>query len=238
MFKENKRLSAADTLIGQGTRAEGTLICQASLRIEGEFRGDIECKADVVVGESGVARSNISARDITISGKVFGDVVTTGRLTIMSSGQLFGSASAASLMVQDGGILSGSCRMAQPAAAEQANASSLEAKAEGHLTSKAQTAGAAAAVQSRSDSSNSTRSGGDSQASTPSAVSALAAHSAVQSDGMAPSGRSVHSQLSSHAESNLNSGSAQPPLRAGHTAESPTSREFRDSSAKERRQAG
>ncbi|MGU3473403.1 polymer-forming cytoskeletal protein [Paenibacillus sp. D51F] len=115
MFKENKRWSASDTLIGQGTRAEGTLSCQASLRIEGEYRGDIDCKEDVIVGESGVVRSNISAKDITISGKVYGDVTTTGRLTIMSSGQLHGSAAVASLIVQDGGILSGSCRMEQRA---------------------------------------------------------------------------------------------------------------------------
>ncbi len=115
MFKENKRWSASDTLIGQGTRAEGTLSCQASLRIEGEYRGDIDCKEDVIVGESGVVRSNISAKDITISGKVYGDITTTGRLTIMSSGQLHGSAAAASLIVQDGGILSGSCRMEQRA---------------------------------------------------------------------------------------------------------------------------
>ncbi|QJC51154.1 polymer-forming cytoskeletal protein [Paenibacillus albicereus] len=130
MFKENKRLTAADTLIGQGTRAEGTLSCQASLRIEGEYRGDIECKEDVIVGESGVVRSNIAARDLTISGKVYGDVVTTGRLTILSSGQLHGSATTASLLVQDGGVLSGSCRMEaprpqespQPAAAPQPQA--------------------------------------------------------------------------------------------------------------------
>lgn len=115
MFKENKRWSASDTLIGQGTRAEGTLSCQASLRIEGEYRGDIDCKEDVIVGESGVVRSNISAKDVTISGKVYGDITTTGRLTIMSSGELHGSATAASLIVQDGGILSGSCRMERPA---------------------------------------------------------------------------------------------------------------------------
>ncbi|OXM13732.1 bactofilin family protein [Paenibacillus herberti] len=113
MFKENKRWSVADTLIGQGTHAEGKMTCEASLRIEGEYQGDIECKADVIIGESGVVRSNIFARDITITGKVYGDVVTTGRLTIMSSGQLHGTATTSSLLVQDGGILSGSCRMEQ-----------------------------------------------------------------------------------------------------------------------------
>ncbi|NIK78347.1 cytoskeletal protein CcmA (bactofilin family) [Paenibacillus castaneae] len=111
MFKENKRLAATDTLIGQGTLGEGKIICEASLRIEGEYRGDIECKGDVIIGECGIARSNITARDVTVAGKVFGDILTTGRLIITSSGHLSGNITAHTLIVQDGGMLNGKCSM-------------------------------------------------------------------------------------------------------------------------------
>lgn len=115
MFKDHKRLAATDTLIGQGTISEGRLICEASLRIEGEHRGDIECKADVIIGECGLARSNITARDITIAGKVFGDIVTKGRLIITSSGTLTGAITTQTLIIQDGGKLNGNCYMEQAA---------------------------------------------------------------------------------------------------------------------------
>ncbi|MDQ8733030.1 polymer-forming cytoskeletal protein [Paenibacillus sp. LHD-38] len=111
MFKDNKRLAAADTLIGQGTLSEGKMICETSLRIEGEHRGDIECNADVIIGECGLARSNIMARDIIIAGKVFGDIITKGRLTITASGMLTGAVTAHSLIIHDGGSLNGSCQM-------------------------------------------------------------------------------------------------------------------------------
>lgn len=111
MFKENKRLSATDTLIGQGTLSEGKMICDANLRIEGEHRGDIECKGDVIVGECGIARSNITARDITVAGKIFGDILTMGRLIITSSGHLTGNITAHTLIIQDGGMLNGNCYM-------------------------------------------------------------------------------------------------------------------------------
>jgi len=111
MFKESKRLSLTDTLIGQGTHAEGKMVCEAGLRIEGEYRGDIECVGDVIVGECGLARSNISARDVTIAGKVYGDIVTKGRLTITATGQLHGNINAHSFIMQDGGIFTGACRM-------------------------------------------------------------------------------------------------------------------------------
>ncbi|OBZ13455.1 MULTISPECIES: polymer-forming cytoskeletal protein [Bacillales] len=113
MFKDNKRLAATDTLIGQGTLSEGKMNCEASLRIEGEYRGDIECKADVIIGECGIARSNITARDVTIAGKVFGDIVTKGRLIITSSGHLTGTITASTIVIQDGGRLNGMCHMEQ-----------------------------------------------------------------------------------------------------------------------------
>lgn len=113
MFRDNKRLAATDTLIGQGTLSEGKMTCEANLRIEGEYRGDIECKGDVIIGECGIARSNITARDITIAGKVFGDITTKGRLIITSSGLITGSLTANTLIVQDGGMINGSCMMEQ-----------------------------------------------------------------------------------------------------------------------------
>lgn len=113
MFKENKRVIATDTLIGQGTIIEGKLISEANLRIEGEYRGDIECKGDIIIGECGVLRSNVEARDVTLAGKLYGDITTKGRLIITGSGQLHGSVTAHALIIQEGGILSGSCHMEQ-----------------------------------------------------------------------------------------------------------------------------
>ncbi|MDQ0060602.1 bactofilin family protein [Paenibacillus harenae] len=114
MFKDNKRVIATDTLIGQGTLTEGKMICDASLRIEGEYRGDIECKGNVIIGECGIARSNIAAQDVTVAGKVIGDITTKGRLIITSSGQVEGSLYANILIVQDGGIINGNCQMELP----------------------------------------------------------------------------------------------------------------------------
>ncbi|MFF2480884.1 polymer-forming cytoskeletal protein [Paenibacillus sp. NPDC058071] len=115
MFKENKRFSATDTLIGQGTHTEGKLICEANLRLEGEFSGEIECAGDVIIGELGHARCSITAKEITVAGKVYGDVVAKGRLTVTATGQLTGSVTAQSLVIQEGGMMNGTCHMERPA---------------------------------------------------------------------------------------------------------------------------
>jgi len=109
--KSGKQLAMVDTLIGHGTALEGKLECEAGIRIEGEFRGEIACKGDVIVGESGIARSTIEARDVTVAGKVYGEVKTSGRLTVTASGEIHGNIDAGTLVIQDGAVLNGLCLM-------------------------------------------------------------------------------------------------------------------------------
>lgn len=124
MFKAKKNLmnpNTTDTLIGEGTTFEGRIKSEASIRIEGGITGDIECAGDVIIGERGVVKSNISARDVILAGNVNGNVITSGKLTITSTGSLQGNISAASFIIEEGGLFQGNSKMetAQPAASPQ-----------------------------------------------------------------------------------------------------------------------
>jgi cytoskeletal protein CcmA (bactofilin family) len=103
--------NTTDTLIGEGTHFEGRIKSEASIRIEGQITGDVECTGDVIVGEKGAVKSNISARDIIIAGTVTGNVVTKGKLTITSTGSLHGNISATSFIIDEGGIFQGTSKM-------------------------------------------------------------------------------------------------------------------------------
>ncbi|MHA0856496.1 bactofilin family protein [Paenibacillus sp. CMAA1364] len=109
--RKEKESLATDTLIGQGSEMTGKLKCEANLRIEGKFNGEIESTQDVTVGESAEARSNIYAREVIIAGKVYGDISATGKLTITPTGQMFGDVSSSSLIIMEGGALSGKSTM-------------------------------------------------------------------------------------------------------------------------------
>jgi cytoskeletal protein CcmA (bactofilin family) len=114
MFK-NKKVkfdpNMTDTLIGEGSLFEGKIKSEAGIRIEGQIVGDIECAGDVTVGEKGVARSHIKARNIILAGKIIGDVVAKGKLTIKVTGLLNGNLSALELSIETGGIFQGSSKM-------------------------------------------------------------------------------------------------------------------------------
>ncbi|WP_202556416.1 bactofilin family protein [Paenibacillus silvestris] len=114
MFKSKKNLmnpNTTDTLIGEGTTFEGRIKSEASIRIEGGITGDIECAGDVIIGERGVVKSNVSARDVILAGNVHGNIITKGKLTITSTGSLYGNISAASFIIEEGGQFQGNSKM-------------------------------------------------------------------------------------------------------------------------------
>ncbi|OCT11161.1 hypothetical protein A8709_05625 [Paenibacillus pectinilyticus] len=114
MFKKGKQLmnpNTTDTLIGEGTSFEGRIKSEASIRIEGGITGDIDCAGDVIIGEHGVVKSNIAARDVVLAGSVQGNITTKGKLTITSTGSLHGNISAASFIIEEGGVFQGSSKM-------------------------------------------------------------------------------------------------------------------------------
>lgn len=116
-----------DTLVGEGSSFEGNIKSDASIRIEGQVTGDIECKGDVTIGEKGRVKSNIAARNVIIAGTVTGDIQTQSKLTITSTGKLYGNITVASLSIEQGSIFEGSSRMSNPS--EPAASANKEAAA-------------------------------------------------------------------------------------------------------------
>jgi cytoskeletal protein CcmA (bactofilin family) len=122
MFKAKQKQmnpNITDTLVGEGSHFEGRIKSEASLRVEGMITGDIECTGDVTVGERGVVKSNIAARNIIIAGSVHGNIVTKGTLKITATGKLYGNTTAASLMIDEGGIFQGTSKMEVKSAANE-----------------------------------------------------------------------------------------------------------------------
>jgi len=115
MFKGKKKTkidpNMTDTLIGEGTTFEGKIKSEAGLRVEGQMIGDIDCAGDITVGENGVARSHIKARNVVIAGQVMGNVSASAKLTIKATGQLHGNLSAKELSIESGGVFQGSSNM-------------------------------------------------------------------------------------------------------------------------------
>lgn len=109
-LKASKTLSA---FFGKGTQFEGVLKFQGTLRIDGNFKGEIATGGTLIVGEEGVIEANMYVSDIVIGGEIKGDIIAAKRIEIDPSGKVVGDIQAPSIVIRDGAILEGKCGMHQ-----------------------------------------------------------------------------------------------------------------------------
>lgn len=104
---KNAQIRTTETLIGEGTLCDGKLQADYNIRLEGKFTGEINCKADVTVGEQAVLHANIQGANVVIAGHVKGDITAKDKLVITHSGKLEGNIQANGLVIHEGGLFQG-----------------------------------------------------------------------------------------------------------------------------------
>jgi cytoskeletal protein CcmA (bactofilin family) len=112
------------TVIEHGVEMNGRLVVPHSLRIEGEFRGEVEAANSVLVSESGAVEAPIRARTVEIRGAVVGNIVATREVVIHATGRLHGDVETPSLVVTRGATFNGGTRMYRPERSVQSAAPS------------------------------------------------------------------------------------------------------------------
>jgi cytoskeletal protein CcmA (bactofilin family) len=102
---------APNTLIGVGSTLRGTLMVTGTLRIDGEFEGDILNCERLEIGEHGVMRADIEVKSAVIHGRVFGTVRALGSLEMRAGARVEGDVAAISVLMDPGVYFNGRCTM-------------------------------------------------------------------------------------------------------------------------------
>ncbi len=113
--KSNKKnndeaLKNIDTLISNSLEISGDIKSEKTLRLDCFVKGDITGKG-IIIGETGKIFGNIICEDIIISGKVEGNINCSGKLQITNTGEQIGDIEVYSIVIEDGGVLLGVCKM-------------------------------------------------------------------------------------------------------------------------------
>lgn len=92
---------------------QGTMVFKdpVNLRISGEFEGKLDTKGSLTIGENARVKADIDGEDITIAGKVTGNIIATRRLNLIAPANITGDIVTSSLVVSDGAVLNGNCKM-------------------------------------------------------------------------------------------------------------------------------
>ncbi len=99
------------SLVGAKTTIEGVIKTEGSVRIDGKLIGDVVAKANAAVGMTGVVEGNLTARNISLAGKVSGTATAYEKLVLEGKSVMRGDIRAAKLVVDEGAMFDGHCVM-------------------------------------------------------------------------------------------------------------------------------
>lgn len=98
-------------IIGAGTVIEGKLRSQGSVRIDGKMTGDISSTENVAVGPTGEVEGTVTAKNVTIGGKIRGTVTASEKLVFEGKAVVKGDIRSSKLVIDEGALFDGKCTM-------------------------------------------------------------------------------------------------------------------------------
>ena len=90
---------------------EGTVTFTGTAMLNGKFKGQIQSNDTLIIGEGGVVNANISGGCVLIRGEVVGNVIASERVELLGHAQVFGDVEAPVIIIEEGVLFEGHCRM-------------------------------------------------------------------------------------------------------------------------------
>jgi cytoskeletal protein CcmA (bactofilin family) len=100
------------TTLGKETSFNGRLSFTDSLKIDGEFEGEIDSTGFLYIAKGAVLRSNsVRAGSILVGGEVHGNLEAAEKIELLSSARVYGDMRTNKLRMADGVVFQGKCEM-------------------------------------------------------------------------------------------------------------------------------
>jgi cytoskeletal protein CcmA (bactofilin family) len=96
-----------------GATLEGNVTAESDFRIDGHFKGNLICKAKVIVGPSGVFDGDMKAENAVIEGMVIGKIQIFSTLEVKETGIVNGDVATENLIIANGAKFNVTCSMNQ-----------------------------------------------------------------------------------------------------------------------------
>ena len=111
---DTKSAPTADEIsafLGKETVFQGKMTFQGVFRLDGKFEGEIFDSGTLIVGEAAAIKGKVGVHTLVILGRVDGEVRATSRVEIHANGILCGDLVTPVLVINEGGLLDGTCKM-------------------------------------------------------------------------------------------------------------------------------
>ncbi len=106
--------------VGGGTVVTGEANFKAMMRVDGHLSGRVSSSSGtLIVGANGKVDANIEVAVAVIHGTINGDIIATQRLELGRAAKVNGNIQTPSLIIEQGAVFEGSCKMVQMTAAAE-----------------------------------------------------------------------------------------------------------------------
>jgi cytoskeletal protein CcmA (bactofilin family) len=95
------------TVLGRGAQLEGTLVSVESIRIDGQAKGRIAARGDVILSSHSHVEADIQAQNVVTGGKFKGSITARTMTEVAEGGRAEGTIRSKALVVREGALFSG-----------------------------------------------------------------------------------------------------------------------------------
>ena len=120
-----KKRDEINAFLGGDTEFEGKLSFRGTVRIDGRFKGEIFTEGTLIVGESASLECNTHVSHIIVSGEIRGNITASDRIVIHAPGKVFGNIQAPTVVIDEGVVFEGNCRMQKAKESEDKKVASI-----------------------------------------------------------------------------------------------------------------
>jgi cytoskeletal protein CcmA (bactofilin family) len=99
-----------ESVLGPGVHFKGQLSGTGGIRIEGTFDGHIAVNGPVVIADGAKVTADVTATAVTVGGSLQGNI-TAGKVSILSTGRVWGDLTTGAFATEEGAYLRGQVRM-------------------------------------------------------------------------------------------------------------------------------
>jgi cytoskeletal protein CcmA (bactofilin family) len=100
-----------NAFLGAGTSYTGKLNFQGSVRVDGNFTGEVESKGTLVIGKDAQVEGEIKVGQMIVSGRIEGEIVASEKVVLHKTANLVGSLKTPVLVIEEGAVLEGQITM-------------------------------------------------------------------------------------------------------------------------------
>lgn len=100
-----------NSILGPGCKVKGNIDIKGTLRIDGDFDGEIKCPDTLIIGKSGVVKAEVTVKNAVIGGKLIGNIQASNKIELQTGSHVEGDISTARLVIDEGVFFEGACKM-------------------------------------------------------------------------------------------------------------------------------